>query len=256
MVGATVTCAMTSHGWGPAFYDWALAATEARGLAARRRHLVGSALGRVLEIGAGTGLNLRFYRPDRVSSIVALEPDPAMGERLAWRAKTLLVPLDLRCTAVDDADLPDAAFETIVVTLTLCSVPDPAAAAASIARWLVPGGRLLFIEHVAALGMRGRLQRVATPLWSRAVGGCHLDRDTLTTLRQAGLSVSDCVRFPLPAAGPLLATCVQGVAWRPPTGEPDPALSVLPGVRAGARHGAEPDRRHASHRRCRSQLWR
>jgi len=221
---------MTRHWWGPAFYDWTLAATESRGLAARRRRLVGSARGRVLEVGAGTGLNLRHYRPDRVTSIVALEPDAAMAGRLAWRAETLDVPFELLPLSVEDAELADAGFDTVVVTLALCSVADPGAAAASIARWLTPGGRLLFIEHVAARGVRGRFQHAVTPLWTRVAGGCHLDRDTLQTLRAAGLSVSDCERFALPAAGPLFAACVQGVAWRPPIGEPDPDLSVLAGV--------------------------
>lgn len=218
---------MTRRWWGPARYDWFLTATEARGLAARRRRLLATASGRVLEIGGGTGLNLRHYRPDQVAALVVLEPDAGMRARLAARAAGLALPLDVRPQAVDDADLPAAGFDTIVATLTLCCVPDPARAAASIARWLAPGGRLLFLEHVAALGVRGRLQHAATPVWSRLAGGCHLDRDTLATLRHAGLTVSDCDRFALPAAGPLLATCVAGVAWRPPIGEPDPAQSVL-----------------------------
>ncbi|MDQ1391632.1 MAG: hypothetical protein QOF30_609 [Acidimicrobiaceae bacterium] len=212
---------MTRHWWGPAFYDWVLAATEARGLADRRRRLLAAARGRVLEIGAGTGLNLRHYRPERVTSLTALEPDAALGGRLAWRAQTLSVPWEILGVAVEEADLPEGGFDTVVATLMLCSVGDPAAVAASIVRWLAPGGRLLFIEHVAARGLRGRLQRAVSPLWSRIAAGCHLDRDTLTTLRQAGLSVSDCDRFALPAAGPLFASCVQGVAWRPPIGEPD-----------------------------------
>jgi SAM-dependent methyltransferase len=212
---------MTRRWWGPAFYDWVLAATEARGLATRRRRLLATARGRVLEIGAGTGLNLRHYRPDRVTSLTALEPDAAMRDRLAWRAETLTIPFEVGAVAVEDADLPEGGFDTVVVTLTLCSVADPAGVAASIFRWLAPSGRLLFIEHVAALGVRGRVQRAVTPMWARVAGGCHLDRDTLTTLRQAGLSVSDCDRFALPAAGPLFGSCVQGVAWRPPVGEPD-----------------------------------
>ncbi len=220
---------MRHRWWGPACYDWALAATEARGLALRRRRLVGSATGRVLEIGAGTGLNLRHYRSDRVESVVALEPDAAMRTRLLWRAEMLTVPFDARGETIDDVELPEGGFDTVVATLVLCSVADPRRAAAAIARWLVPGGRLLFIEHVVALGMRARVQHAATPLWSRLAGGCHLDRDTLSTLRAAGLSVSDCDRFALPAAGPLFATCVQGVAWRPPIGEPDSNLSVLRG---------------------------
>jgi len=208
-----------------------LAATEARGLATRRRRLLATATGRVLEIGGGTGLNLRHYRPDRVSSLVVLEPDAAMRARLVRRATSVALPLEVRGEAVDDADLPETGFDTVVATLTLCCLPDPARAAASIARWLAPGGRLLFIEHVRAIGVRGWLQGAATPLWSKVAGGCHLDRDTLQTLRDAGLAVSDCERFALPAGGPLFATCVAGVAWRPPIGEPDPAHSVL--ARAG-----------------------
>jgi SAM-dependent methyltransferase len=220
---------MRHRWWGPACYDWALAATEARGLAVRRRRLVGSASGQVLELGAGTGLNVRHYRPDQVQSVVALEPDPAMRKRLLWRAQMSTVPFEARSEAIDDADLPPGGFDTVVATLVLCSVADPATAAAAIAGWLAPGGRLLFIEHVVAVGVRGRVQHAATPLWSRLAGGCHLDRDTLGTLRHAGLSVSDCDRFALPAAGPLFASCVQGVAWRPPIGEGDPDLSVLRG---------------------------
>jgi SAM-dependent methyltransferase len=218
---------MTRRWWGPACYDWALAATEARGLAARRRRLVGTARGRVLEIGARSGLNLRYYRPDAVTSVLALEPDGAMRDRLALRAQALTVPLEVRAVAVEDADVAEDGFDTVVVTLTMCRVRDPGAVASAIAAWLTPGGRLLFIEHVAGKGLRRSAQRAATPLWATVAGGCHLDRDTLTTLRQAGLSVSDCDRFALPAAGPLYGSCVQGVAWRPPVGEPDPALSVL-----------------------------
>lgn len=212
---------------GPSLYDWALAAVERRGLAARRARLLATARGRVLEIGAGTGLNVRHYRPDRVDSLLALEPDAAMRGRLAQRAATATVPMEIRGETIEAAELAEGSFDTIVVTLTMCSVPDPAAAAAAIFGWLAPGGRLLCIEHVAALGLRGRLQRGVTPLWAQVAGGCQLDRDTLTTLRQAGLSVSDCERFALPAAGPLFKTCVQAVAWRPPIGEPDPTLSVL-----------------------------
>jgi len=223
---------MARRWWVPACYDWSLAATEARGLAARRRRLVGSARGRVLEIGAGTGLNLRYYRPDRVTSVLALEPDRAMGQRLSKRATALTVPFEWRPVGVVDADLAEGEFDTVVVTLALCCVADPGAAAAAIAGWLVPGGRLLFLEHVAGRGLRRWAQRAATPLWSQVAGGCHLDRDTLTALRQAGLSVSDCTRFALPAAGPLFGSCVEGVAWRAPIGEPDPDMSVLAPHRA------------------------
>src|SRR5579862_1468254 len=95
---------------GAMMYDWMMAATEARGLAARRRHLLATARGRVLEIGAGTGLNLRHYRPEQVDSLVALEPDAAMRARLAARARTLAVPFEARAETIDEARLPEGGF--------------------------------------------------------------------------------------------------------------------------------------------------
>ena len=216
---------MSNGWWGPAFYDWVLAASEARGLAARRRGLIQSASGRVLEIGAGTGLNLRYYRPHKIKSVLALEPLAAMRQRLARRAVTVTVPVEIGGVPVAQADLPAAGFDTVVATLVLCCVDDLPATVAAVARCLVPGGRLLFLEPAAA--GRRRRARSAPGLWSPLAGGCHLDRDILGVIRRAGLSVSDCDRFPLPAGGPRPASCVAGVAWRPPIGEPDPAMSVL-----------------------------
>jgi SAM-dependent methyltransferase len=216
--------AMSDGWWAPAFYDWMLAASEAKGLAARRRWLVRSAAGRVLEIGAGTGLNLRWYRPDNVDSVLALEPHAAMRARLAQRAATVAVPLEISGATVGAADLPAASFDTVVATLVLCCVDDLPATVASVARWLVPGGRLLFLEAVAAA--HRRLPRPSAAVWSRLAGGCRFDRDILGAVRGGGLSVSDCDRFSLPTGGWLSASCVAGVAWRPPIGEPDPAMSV------------------------------
>jgi SAM-dependent methyltransferase len=186
----------------------------------------------VLELGAVRTLDLGYYRADRVESLVVLEPDPTARAVLAERARSVpaTLAIEIRDTSLADAvaGLADESYDTVVSTFTLCRVPDPEAAAAAIVRWLIPSGRLLFVEHVAAPGLRGWAQHVVAPLWSRWAGGCRLDRETLTTLRLAGLSVSDCERFPVPAGGPLLATCVQGVAWRPPVGEPDPDMSVMP----------------------------
>lgn len=222
---------MADHRLFAAAYDRVLAKSERRGLADRRRRLLATARGRVLEIGAGTGLNLRHYRPGPVSSLVALEPDGAMRRRLEARAAELVIPLELVAAGLEDADLKEAAFDTVVATLVFCSVADPDAAAAAVHRSLKPGGRLLFLEHVRAVGLRGAVQHVVTPLWSAAVGGCHLDRPTLDTLRGAELVVSDCERFALPAGGPLLRSCVQGVAWRRPVGDPDDAVAELEGAR-------------------------
>lgn len=212
------------------WHDRVFRAAEPRGLASRRAALLASARGRVLELAVSGGLNLGQYRADRVESLVVLEPDPTARTALAKRAPAALpaTAVEIRAVGLAEAGLADESFDTVVSTFTLCRVPQPEAAAATIVRALVPGGRLLFLEHVAGLGQRGWAQHAVTPLWSQLTGGCRLDQETLTSLRRAGLSVSDCERFALPAGGPLLATCVQGVAWRPPVGEPDPDMSVLP----------------------------
>jgi SAM-dependent methyltransferase len=207
---------MSDHPLFAAAYDAVMARSEAKGLAARRDLLLAPARGRVLEIGAGTGLNLSHYRSDRIGSIVALEPDGAMRSRLLVRTPPESVPFEVHEAAIDDAVFGDGQFDTIVSTLVLCSVPDLDRAARAISRWLAPSGRLLFLDHVRAVGLRGTLQRAAAPLWVKLAAGCHLDRDPIGALRRAGLAVTDCERFPMPAAGVLFSSCVQGVARRHP----------------------------------------
>src|ERR1051325_7713557 len=126
-------------------YDASLALSERRGMAARRGELLASARGRVLELGAGTGLNLRHY-PDGVDLVVS-EPDPEMRARLQKRAAGRAPAV---AAGAEDVPLPDASVDTVVSTLVLCTVADPDAALAEVRRVLAPGGRLLLIEHVRA----------------------------------------------------------------------------------------------------------
>jgi SAM-dependent methyltransferase len=204
---------MADHPLFAAAYDRLMAASEARGLAERRRQLLAGARGRVLEIGAGTGLNLAHYPVDAVSSVVALEPDGAMRRRLLRRiAEGTPVPCEVHEAGMGEAAFAAGSFDTVVSTLVLCTVASPSLAVADVKRWLAPDGQLLFLEHVRAPGLKGRLQSMVAPVWGLAAGGCHLDRDTLAVLRHGGLAVTDCDRFALPAGGILLSACVQGVA--------------------------------------------
>jgi SAM-dependent methyltransferase len=216
---------MADHPLYAAVYDRMMAGSEARGLSDRRRTLLAGARGRVLEIGAGTGLNLTHYPPDTVSSVVVLEPDAAMRRRLLERigSGTPPVAYEVHEAGIDDAIFPDGSFDTVVATLVLCTVPDQQRAVGAIRRWLAPDGRLLFLEHVRATGLTGRLQRAARPLWQHLAAGCQLDRDTLGMLRQAGLAVTDCERFAMPASSILMSSCVQGVA------RPRPVVMEGPG---------------------------
>lgn len=224
-----------------AVYDRMTAAAEAAGLGRRRAELLARATGRVLEVGGGTGHNLAFYV--NAADVTILEPDDAMRRRLEPRLVTCPAPARVVAAGIDEADLPEHGFDTVVCTLVLCTVPDPAAAAARIRRLLAPGGRLLFLEHVRAPGAQGLLQAGLTPLWRRVVPGCHLDREPVTALRAAGLLVADYDRVTLPL-GPLASSGVQGVAVEPaaeplappgtyPLPSPGPARRLL--ARVGGR---------------------
>lgn len=203
---------MARHPFRAQTYDLSLRPMERAGLADRRRRLLSAARGEVLEVGAGTGLNLAHY-PAEIERLVAVEPDADMAKRLRSRATDVAFPVEIHVAGLQTAPLESASFDTVVATLVLCTVADPDAALARLSALLAPGGRLLFIEHVRGVGLRARAQQAATPLWRRLAHGCHPDRDTPARLRAAGFVIDDIERFRLARGGPLLAPAVQGVAW-------------------------------------------
>lgn len=187
-----------------AAWDWLARHESARERRLRAR-LTGQATGRVLEIGYGVGSNWPHLPAD--VDYVGIEPDPYMRER-AERRRPPGRELDLRDGDAQALDFPDASFDTVLGTLVLCTVPDPAAALREIRRVLKPGGRLIFWEHVNARAKAGRLALGAiTPLWSRVGGGCHPNRDTLQAIEAAGFAVEDLRQGKI---GPLPA--ISGVA--------------------------------------------
>jgi SAM-dependent methyltransferase len=165
-----------------AIYEPFLAFGERRGMAQRRRRLLTGLTGRVLEIGAGTGLNLGSY-PDGVE-LVLTEPDAGMRRRLEDRVSA---ERRAQVVAAGAEALPfaDGAFDAVVSTLVLCTVPDPDAALAEVRRVLRPGGELRFIEHVRAegRGLRWLQNRLNAP-WRAFAEGCECNRDTLGTIRR------------------------------------------------------------------------
>ncbi len=113
-----------------------------------------------------------------------------------------------------DAPLERGAFDTIVIVHTLCSVDDVDAALQRVDELLAPGGRVLLLEHVRAMGLRGRTQDAATPLWRHATGGCRANRDPIAALRRNGFAVTDCDRFRLRRSLPIVAPHISAVAIR------------------------------------------
>ena len=166
-------------------YDISLAISERRGMAARRGELLASARGRVLELGAGTGLNLRHY-PDDVDLVVS-EPDPGMRARLKRRAGRDVTVVD---AGAESLPFPDDSFDTVVSTLVLCTVAAPDVALAEVRRVLASGGRLLLIEHVRAEAPRlARRQDRFAGLWHACAMGCRCNQPTVELLERAGLSL-------------------------------------------------------------------
>jgi ubiquinone/menaquinone biosynthesis C-methylase UbiE len=171
-------------------YDPVLSLGERRGMAARRRALLTAARGRVLEVGAGTGLNLRHY-PAEIDELVLSEPVASMARRLERRAAQRAQPPRVVVAPAERLPFPDATFDTVVSTLVLCTVPEPERALSEILRVLKPGGSLLFIEHVRSRTERwARWQdRLARP-WAAFASGCRCNRDTLDLVEASGMRLA------------------------------------------------------------------
>ncbi len=142
----------------------------------------------LIEIGPGAGANLRYYRAR--SQVVAIEPNPMMHTRLRRRAEELDIGLDVRGGRAERLDADDASAEAVISTLVLCSVEDLARALGEIHRVLAPGGRFIFVEHVAApvgSGLRTYQNAIHAP-WRWIAEGCHTNRDTIAAIEAAGFS--------------------------------------------------------------------
>lgn len=155
-----------------------------------RAQIVPQAEGRVLEIGIGSGLNLSFYDPAKVSVIVGVDPSAAMQKLAQQRAAQISIPVEMIALELGQIQATDASFDSIVCTFTLCTIPDAMAALQEMRRVLKPGGKLLFSEHGLAPDLPVvRWQHRLTPLWKPFSGGCHLNRDIPALIRAGGFSI-------------------------------------------------------------------
>jgi ubiquinone/menaquinone biosynthesis C-methylase UbiE len=191
-----------------AVYDRMAAASERAGLAERRRALLERAKGRVLEVGAGTGLNLEHYPPG-LDELVLTEPEEPMARRLEQKLNR---PAKVVRASAEELPFEDGSFDTVVCTLALCTIPDPRRALAEFRRVLRSGGRLLFIEHVRADDPKlARWQERLHGPWHWIAYGCNCNRATLELI-ESEFEVEEVERGQLPKALPLVRPLVAGRA--------------------------------------------
>ncbi len=199
-------------------YDRAVAATEEACFQAWRAELLTGLSGTVLEVGAGTGANLAHY-PAAVERLVLTEPEPAMLNQLRDHLDRVDPDIEVEVRRASASSLPvgDDEVDAVVVTLVLCSVPDQAAVLAEVQRVLRPGGRLVFLEHVAAEDRPDRLtwQRRLDPVWHHVAGGCRLTRRTEAAIADAGFALGEVTRESARKAAPVVRPTIRGVATAP-----------------------------------------
>jgi ubiquinone/menaquinone biosynthesis C-methylase UbiE len=173
----------------PFLYDLALQGPpEMLFIGPRRRKLIAPLEGLVLEIGAGTGLSLRYY--SHAARVVATEFDTASLPRLSSRAKAARASIVVVAADAMRLPFPGATFDGLVCNLALCTIPDPREALAEVRRVLKPGAPARFLEHVRAGNrVQAKVQDVLAPVWSNLAGGCRLNQDTEQVIREAGLKV-------------------------------------------------------------------
>ncbi len=190
---------------------------------ARKDELLGALEGRVLEIGPGTGVNLRYLRA--APSWVGIEPNEAMHGHLLAEAGRLGIDIELRTGISEQPGVEADSFDAVVSTLVLCSVSDLAGTLKEIRRVLKPGGKFVFLEHVADRPWSFRwIAQKAVPFtpWRYFSDGCDPGREIGRAIEQAGFDAVDCRRYMQEGAGLILAVNrphIRGTAIKAPQGE-------------------------------------
>ena len=179
----------------------------------QRKKVVPMASGTILEIGIGTGLNLEHYDASKVERLIGLDPSEASWEIAKKRATDIQFPLEFIGLPGEEIPLEDNSVDTVMMTFSLCTIPDPITALAGMRRVLRPGGKLIFAEHGRAPDANVRKwQDRINPFWKAIAGGCHLNRDIPDMLGEGGFNITEMDTMYLPSTPRFAGFNYWGVA--------------------------------------------
>lgn len=165
----------------------------------QRQKVVPKAMGTVLEFGIGAGHNLPHYDSSRIDRVIGVDPCATSWELASERAANLDFDVEFIQGSALDVPIEDASVDSVLITFTLCTVPEPMAALREAKRTLKPGGKVYFCEHGLAPDERvAKWQNRVNPIWKKVFGGCHINRDTAGLLTEAGFKLDELEQMYLP----------------------------------------------------------
>jgi len=166
----------------------------------QREKVVPMAEGLVLEVGIGSGLNIPFYDAAKVDRILGLDPSEELNRMALKVAEQKGIPVDFILGGAEDMPLPDNHVDTVLVTFTMCTIPEVTAANKEMLRVLKPGGKVIFCEHGLAPDVKvSKWQSRLDPVWGKIAGGCHLNRDIPRLIKNAGFEIKTMEQMYLPS---------------------------------------------------------
>ncbi|MFT5039012.1 MAG: ubiquinone/menaquinone biosynthesis C-methylase UbiE [Flavobacteriaceae bacterium] len=179
----------------------------------QREKVVPQASGIILEVGIGSGLNIPFYDRAKVEKIIGLDPSAELNAMAKKVADKHNLAVDFMLSGAEQMDLPNDSVDTVLVTYTMCTIPDALSANKEILRVLKPGGRLIFCEHGLAPDANvSKWQSRIDPFWGKIAGGCHLNRNIPELIRSAGFQIQTMDEMYLPSTPKFAGYNYWGVA--------------------------------------------
>ena len=181
----------------------------------QRKKIVPLAVGDVVEIGIGPGLNLRYYNSEKVNKIIGIDPSNELNELAQKKADKVNLNIEFNLSSAEQINLMDSSVDSVVCTFSLCSIPNPELALSEIYRILKPGGKYYFCEHGISPDFLTRmLQNITSGFYPSLSGGCHANRDIINLITSSGLVIEENSTMYLPGSVKFLGYNYWGIASR------------------------------------------